>query len=139
MFEFFRIWLLVVGLGIVVGGAFFALAPDSLPMKGLNEIIRLRFWRAGESQDARELRRWLEGIIGGVMAGWGLMLAIIAAGPFSSRDIALWWALAAGTALWFVLDTGRSIAARVWSNVAINTGLLVLIAVPLIFTFAEFN
>ncbi len=139
VFEFFRIWLLVVGLLIVAGGAVFALAPDSLPMAGLNEIIRKRFWSGGEPEGGREVRRWLEGIIGGTMAGWGLMVAVIAAGPFSSRDLGLWWALAGGTLLWFVLDTGRSVASRVWSNVAINTGLLVLIAVPLVATFAEFR
>jgi hypothetical protein len=139
VFELFRIWLLVVGLAIVVGGAFFALAADSAPMAGLNLIIRQRFWPDGEPEGARELRRWLEGIIGGTMAGWGLMVAIVAAGPFSARQVGLWWALAGGTVLWYVLDTGRSVQSRVWSNVAINTALLVLIAVPLAATFGEFH
>lgn len=51
--------------------------------------------------------------------------------PFRRRERWAWWALALGTALWFVLDTGISAGHGVGINVAINLTVLVLIGVPL--------
>ena len=47
--------------------------------------------------------------------------------------------MAAGLAVWFALDTGRSLFHRVYANAALNAVLLVLAAIPLIGTFGEFH
>lgn len=73
------------------------------------------------------------------MAGWGLCLAIIVANAFSSRQAWVWWSIAAGLALWFPLDTGRSLYHRVYANVVVNLAILVAAAIPLIATFGEFR
>jgi hypothetical protein len=47
--------------------------------------------------------------------------------------------VAASLAIWYPLDTGRSLYHRVYVNAILNTVLLVVVAVPLAFTFAEFH
>ena len=44
-----------------------------------------------------------------------------------------------GVAVWFSLDTGRSLLHKVYANAAVNTALLVVLAIPLIGTFGEFH
>jgi hypothetical protein len=73
------------------------------------------------------------------MAGWGLCVAVVVANAFSSRQAWAWWAVAGGVALWFPLDTGRSLYHRVYANAALNAALLVALAIPLIGTFGEFH
>lgn len=47
--------------------------------------------------------------------------------------------LAAGLALWYPLDTGRSLYHRVYANAVVNTALLVVLVIPLIGTFSKFH
>lgn len=61
------------------------------------------------------------------------------ANAFASRQAWVWWSIAGGLALWFPLDTGRPLYHRVYANAAVNTLLLVAIAIPLIGTFGEFR
>jgi hypothetical protein len=68
-----------------------------------------------------------------------MCLAFIAANAFASRQSWAWWSVAASLALWYPLDTGRSLYHRVYVNAILNTVLLVVVAVPLAFTFAEFH
>lgn len=91
------------------------------------------------SETARQLRAWMTAVMGAVMAGWGLTLTILVANAFQSRQAWVWWAVATGLAVWFALDTGRSIYHRVYANAALNTVLLVLAAIPLIGTIGEFH
>jgi hypothetical protein len=42
-------------------------------------------------------------------------------------------------AVWYPLDTGRSLIHRVHGNAIANTALLVILAIPLIGTFGEFH
>jgi len=56
----------------------------------------------------------------------------------ANRQAWVWWSIAGGLALWFPLDTARSIYARVHLNAALNVALLVAAAIPLLATFGEF-
>jgi len=72
------------------------------------------------------------------MAGWGLCIAFIAANAFATRQAWAWWSIAASLALLYPLDTGRSLYHRVRANAFLNTVVLVLVTLPLAFTFGEF-
>jgi hypothetical protein len=74
-----------------------------------------------------------------VMAGWGLCLAMLLANAFATKQAWVWWSVAGSVALWFPLDTGRSLCHKVYANAAGNTALLVLLAIPLIGTFGDFR
>ncbi len=141
MFELFRIWLIIVGAALAVGGVALAVFSDIRLAEPLHRTIDAPFWPGTERPDqrTRRFRTFVYGVLGGTMAGWGLMTAILVASHFSSREVWVWWAVALSVGVWFVFDTGRSIWHRVWINVAANTTLLVLVAIPLAGTFAEFH
>ena len=73
------------------------------------------------------------------MAGWGTCMAIVIANAFSSREAWVWWSITGSIAVWFPLDTGRSLLHRVYANAALNTALLAILAIPLAGTFGEFH
>ncbi len=139
MFEFFRIWLLILGTGLAVGGAGMALLGGTRLLAVLNPYIDPAFWEAAPDGAVRRYQAWIYGVLGGTMAGWGLMIAVLSAQAYATRQAWVWWALALGTALWYVLDTGQSLRYRVFLNAAGNTVLLAAIAIPLAFTFGEFR
>jgi hypothetical protein len=139
MFEFFRLWLLVVSAGMAVGGVATTLLAGTPVLVGLNRLIDPAFWSGEIDAPTRRFQQWSYSVTFATMAGWGLCVAIIVANGFSSHQAWVWWAVAGGVAVWFPLDTGRSLYHRVYANVAVNVGLLVALAIPLIGTFGEFH
>jgi hypothetical protein len=139
MFEFFRIWLLVVSAGMAVGGVAMTLLAGTPVLTGLNRLIDPAFWSGEIDGPTRRFQQWSYSVTFATMAGWGLCVAIIVANGFSSHQAWVWWAVAGGVAVWFPLDTGRSLYHRVYANAAVNLGLLVALAIPLIGTFGEFH
>lgn len=142
MFEFFRIWLIVVGAALAAGGVALTVLVNTPVLRPFVALVDAAFWpAAGDGPDAagKGFRSFVYGVCGGTMAGWGLTIAVLVSQAFGSHQAWVWWSLAAGVALWFVLDTGRSLRHRVWPNAAANTALLVVVAIPLAGTFGEFH
>lgn len=139
MFEFFRLWLLVVSAGMVVGGVAMTLLAGTPVLTALNRLIDPAFWSGETDAATRSFQKWSYSVTFATMAGWGLCVAVVVANAFSSRQAWAWWAVAGGVALWFPLDTGRSLYHRVYANAALNAALLVALAIPLIGTFGEFH
>jgi hypothetical protein len=139
MFEFFRLWLLVVSAGMVVGGVAMVLLAGTPVLTALNRLIDPAFWSAETDTATRAFQQWSYSVTFATMAGWGLGVAIIVANGFSSHQAWVWWSVAGGVALWFPLDTGRSLYHRVYANAAVNAALLAALAIPLIGTFGEFH
>jgi hypothetical protein len=139
VFELFRIWLIVVALGMAVAGTLMALLGGTRLFAGVDRLIDPAFWKKAPDAAVHNYKAWIYGVLGGTMAGWGLTVAILVAGAFSTRQAWAWWSVAAGVGLWFVLDTAQSLRYRVYANAFVNTALLVTLAIPLAFTFADFH
>ena len=139
MFEFFRLWLLVLTGGIAVVGVLAVLIAGTRLFAPTARLLDRRFWPAGPDDTTRSFQSWAYGVTFATMAGWGLCMAIIVANAFSTKEAWVWWSIAASAAVWFTLDTGRSLYHRVWANVAINVAVLVAVAIPLIGTAGEFR
>jgi hypothetical protein len=139
MFEFFRMWLVVVGAALAVGGAGLALLAGTPLTAGLNRLLDRPFWAGEPDAATRRFQAWSYSVTFATMAGWGLCVAVIAANAFASRQAWAWWSIAGGVALWFPLDTGRSLYHRVYANVVVNVVFLVVLAIPLAATFGEFR
>ena len=136
MFEFFRVWLLVVcSATAVVGVAGVLLAGSPL----LGRLFDRAFWSSRPDPLTRNFQAWTYSVTFAVMAGWGFCLAMVVANEFSTRQAWVWWMIAASVALWFLLDTGRSLFHRVYANAVGNFLFLLLIALPLMGTFGEFH
>ncbi len=139
MFEVFRTWLGVVGLGMAVAGIGLALLADTPAFALMNKLIDPAFWRSAPDESMRKFQAWSYAVMGAVMAGWGLTVAILAWQAFPGRQAWAWWAIAGGLGLWFLLDTAQSLRHRVYANAAINLAVLVALAIPLVGTFGEFS
>lgn len=134
-FHFWQKWLLVASLLIVIFGlalAFFNQAAmfDSL----LNNQINPAFWGSTEAPgQVIAFQRWIYGVLGATVAGWGVCMTFIARYPFWKRERWAWNCIAAGVIVWFVVDTGLSLYYAPF-NAAFNAVLFLVIGLPLAFT-----
>ncbi|MEI8267658.1 MAG: hypothetical protein WCI59_18170 [Betaproteobacteria bacterium] len=76
--------------------------------------------------------RFANGIIGAVMAGWMMVIIVLARGPFRAGERWAWQAMAWPLLGWYVIDTAFSMAHGVWGNVLLNTGTGLMFGVPLL-------
>lgn len=123
--KFAAIVLIVTGL--VSGLA--AFPATAAPWALLFDLVR---WPLDGAEGAfSDEARLLNGIHAGVLAGWGVMMYGLIAGPVARGDEAMRRLCLTSVVVWFVLDSLGSIAAGWPGNVALNVVFLVLFAAPL--------
>lgn len=132
-------WLFWFFLGMGAIGCLLVVAPQLGPLGRLLERATAAFWPAQAPPGAAAFQRWIYAVLGATLAGWALMGAWVARAAFArgrrwARD-----AIAAGVALWFVLDTAASVLAGVWANVAFNVAVVALLLPPLVAAWREFG
>jgi len=138
-FSFWQRWLLGVGVIVTVFGLVMALLNGTALLKPFNRQIDPVFWADGAlPQAAIRFRGWVYGAWGATVAGWGLIVAWVAHTPFRKRERWAWNGLVAGLALWYGVDTAISLYFRVYFNAVFNSGLLILILLPMAFTRQSF-
>jgi hypothetical protein len=134
-FAFWQRWLFAVGVLISIFGILMALLSGTPIFELFNRQIDPAFWGTNSvDPNARAFQAWVYGLWGATIAGWGIFLAFIAKYPFRNKEKWAWNCLAAGLAVWFVLDTALSVYYRVYFNAVFNTVLLILVALPLLVT-----
>ena len=82
--------------------------------------------------EAGDYLRLVFGILGAVIAGWMVIAIALAIGPVRRRETWAWQALVASVALWFVLDTGLSVALGWWTHAWFNVGFGLALSPPLL-------
>jgi len=138
-FDFWRRWLFVVGLAVTVFGVLMALFNGTAMFELFNRQIDSAFWgAAGPPPGAAAFQRWVYGTWGATIAGWGVFIAWIAWYPYRRRELWTRSCMAAGLAVWYILDTGVSLHFGVVFNAAFNTLLLIFLGVPLGLTWKGF-
>lgn len=83
------------------------------------------------SAESSDHIRLVRGVLGAVILAWMAMITAVARGPLRRREP---WALSATSAtvgLWFVVDTGFSLAVSMWEHALFNVAFAVAFAVPL--------
>jgi hypothetical protein len=97
------------------------------------------FWDAHAiGNPAKEFQQFVYGVLGGTMAGWGILIAFVTRYPFRNKEKWAWNSMVASILVWFVLDTYSSIYFKVYLNAISNTALLILVALPIIFSRKNF-
>lgn len=138
-FSFWQRWLLVIAVALTAFGVVMAFVSGTPVFDVFNSQINPAFWGAGAVEGpAKQFQQWVYGLWGATIAGWGIFITYVARYPFARRERWAWNCLALGIGLWYVLDTGLSLAYGVYFNVAFNTVLLIAAGVPLAFTRSEF-
>ncbi len=75
---------------------------------------------------------FMNGVAGGLMAGWGLLMYYIVTGPFARGDYELTMPIILSMALWFVLDSFGSVSSGLPGNLILNLGFVGLFLPPLL-------
>ena len=139
-FSFWQRWLLAVSAIVVVFGLALAFLNQTPVFDVLfNNQIDPSFW--GEQDlpsEAVRFERWIYGVLGATVAGWGVFIAFIAHYPFRNRERWAWYSLAIGLLVWYVPDTALSLVYAPF-NAAFNTLLLIAVGLPLLFTRHDFR
>lgn len=138
-FSFWQRWLLAVGLFITIFGIAMAVLSGTPLFELLNRQIDPAFWGMNTVDDvSRHFQQWVYGAWGATIAGWGIFATSIAHYPFKKKEKWAWQCIVFGLVVWFILDTSLSLGYRVYFNVALNTVLLVLAMLPVVFTRKDF-
>jgi hypothetical protein len=140
-FAFWIRWIWVVGWILVAFGLSFALLNQVWPYDfAFNHRIDPVFWGAETPPANYHLfQGWVYGVLGAVVAGWGVFVVFLAKYPLQNRERWAWTCLLAGFGLWFVVDTAFSALFGVYFNVIFNSVLAALVFVPLMATRKEFR
>ena len=81
--------------------------------------------------DRAVLLSWESAIYGAIMIGWGTTLLLVGRIALRRNDVALTKSILLGIAVWLLVEAAFSVRFRVWFNVAVDFGVLVLFAGPL--------
>jgi hypothetical protein len=139
-FVFWQRWLVVLGVLITAFGIVMALFNATVAFRLFNDQIDPVFWGTRHiPPEAKAFRGWVYGAWGATVAGWGVFALSVALKPFGAREMWAWTCLTAGMLLWYILDTGISLAGGVVFNAAFNTLILILAAIPLAMTRQAFR
>lgn len=134
-FLFWQRWLLIVGFGISAFGVFMSFFSGTALFQIFDSNINPIFWGTENiPTNIREFQKWIYGAWGAAVAGWGIFVIFIAQYPFRKKEKWAWHCLISGLLVWFFIDTGFSAYFKVYINVMLNTVLLALTILPIVFT-----
>lgn len=124
--------------GVIATGIAMVILPDVM-----NRFFSLLFFSATDhypsfGEAASGYITFAHGLVGSVMAGWGVALLGVLYGPFRSGSREGWLAVAYSVALWFTLDTSVSLINGLWQNALLNLVIAELYVIPLVATFKRF-
>ena len=139
--QFWQRWLLAITILIIIFGILLITLSESALFNWLfNNRTEAIFWpdtpiTAGMIQ----FQRWLYGVLGTVMIGWGITMAFILAVPFHRGERWSWYSITFSIGSWYFLDTAVSIIYQATFNAVLNTLILLLFLLPLFFTWKPFH
>ncbi len=134
-FDFWRKWLFVVGIIVVIFGVLLALFSGTPLFDIMHQQVNPVFWYDhGPCHDARLFQLWIYGVLGATVASWGVALAFIAYYPFRNKEKWSWNCVMLGLLLWYFIDTPLSWYDKVYFNVIFNSIVFLAALLPLIFT-----
>lgn len=94
---------------------------------------------AAHGEDVMRFIGLLSGISSAVSLAWFALLTFVVLGPFRRGERWAWMAVTTSVVIWFVVDSGRSIASGFPSNAMFNVAWLVMYGVPLVATYRRFT
>jgi len=114
--RFYNYWLCVASAVIILTGFAVAFLVDPAVLPVAQTV----------------LARWLLGLLGATMIGWGTTVLLVSRYAFAHRAPNLLKTILAGLIVWFVPDTLVTIYFGAYFNVIINIVILLAVSVPLI-------
>jgi hypothetical protein len=139
-FDIWRTWLILAAAGTAVFGVAMTLTSSTVVFDAFNQRIDPVFWQGDPIPPAAvAFRQWIYATWGATIAGLGSLVSLVAHFAFRRHQVWVRNSLAAVLATWYALDTGASLAWGVSFNVAFNTAILLVLGLPLLFTWRAFG
>lgn len=138
---FWQRWLFVCTLLVILFGVFLMI-PGELELfeQLFNSHIKRIFWNdVPITPGIINFQRWMNGVLGATMIGWGIMMAFVVRFPFRNGEKWAWNCIFWGIGSWYILDTLLSIMYLALFNAVFNTLILLLFGLPLAFTYKSFR
>lgn len=133
MQRFWERWLSAVAWLTAILGLLLALLTGTPALAFVESpLLRAIFGDAALTPEMRTFHRWVFGVAGAVMMGWGIGAIFVVRHGIQKGERWAWTCLALSVGLWYAVDTSISAFYGVWANVIGNTGFLLLYEVPLV-------
>ena len=138
-FSFWQRWLFIVSIIFVIFGIALAFLGNTPLFTWMNNLINQAIWGTPAlPAEVSVFQQWTYAVLGATVAGWGVSMFFIARHPFAQQERWAWNCLVAALIVWYPIDTFASLYFGVVFNALLNTGLLLLLALPLFFTRQQF-
>ncbi|OYU15913.1 MAG: hypothetical protein CFE37_03890 [Alphaproteobacteria bacterium PA4] len=135
--DFWRRCLRLIAGGTALFGLAFVLLPG-LTRAGFHTMIYgSPLPPPGFTAEALRYTSLAYAVLGAVMFGWGVLMALLLGAP-ARRDFQHGWRadswrmLAISLLCWFVPDTAYSLLSGYWQNAVLNSAFLLLFGLPLL-------
>ncbi len=136
-YRLWRYWLLFVSVFIIAFGSIMSVLNTTVVFAFFNVQINPVFWGSNPvPSPAVAFQAWVYGAWGATVMGWGITMLFIAWFPFAQREQWAWYCVLVSIICWYLLDTGLSFWFGVMINVILNTMILILVIIPLVFTWS---
>lgn len=130
--RFWRGWLVVVTIGVMVYAMGLMLMPQTM-----HGLFNLLFF--ADSKQVRQIGeddpvfiQLVYGVLGAVMIGWMVTLLAIMRRHFHTDPCGTLQILTVSIAVWYAVDSGFSVATGFVEHAVFNTGFLLVYAIPLV-------
>ncbi len=131
--NFWVAWLRIAAIGTIGLGLISLAATHPAGATVWHFLFDLVLWSFDEAPvEFNRDARLLNGITGGVLIGWGVLLTWLAGGPIARGEQGARRAAMICVTAWFVGDSLGSLLAGVPGNVVLNLGFFFLFMIPLI-------
>jgi hypothetical protein len=139
-FKFWTVWLMVGAFTMSAYGVIMVLFDGTFLFAAVSKQVDQVFWLSGPAAPGlAEYQKWVYGVWGATMAGFGLLAALVGGNAFVRQERWARDALAVALLLWYLMGTIISLALHVWVYAALNTVGLALFALPFAFTWRLFK
>lgn len=131
-------WLIITSWVISGFGLYMVIIVQTPLFDNFNKPIVEAFNLAANITVPQKIFIWLYSVLGATMAGWGVFIWFVLKNAFVRKEKWSWLALAFSMVVWFIPDTMVSAICGAYFNVVINSLLLLIIVLPLSFTYQVF-
>ncbi|MDY0093266.1 MAG: hypothetical protein RBT80_11265 [Candidatus Vecturithrix sp.] len=127
-------WLITVSIVVVIAGIIFAfIAPYFI------QSIQDIFYYSFNDQSLQSINvidknhiNWIYGVLGGTLAGWGMMILFMSISLLKENNKAIWNTILISVITWFVIDIIITVKYMVIPNIVVNIAILIAVIIPYI-------
>ncbi|MFX1508790.1 MAG: hypothetical protein ACFFBR_00655 [Promethearchaeota archaeon] len=121
---------------IIIFGSVMALLNTIIIFVFFNAQINPVFWGSNPvPAPTQAFQAWIYGAWGATVMGWGITMLFIAWFAFGQKQQWAWYCVFVSVILWVLLETGISLWFGVIIKVVLNSSILILMIIPLVFTW----